>query len=115
MLKFARHNRSSSVDRNGSHDRVSVSSLSPPVKDLRVSSPASSPTSSNGSTRRRSRTSSLERISMRNSLLNNNQVLSQYYNSQQNQQRDNAMAGSASCSGSLVAPNFIIPKSSSVF
>lgn len=115
MLKFARHNRSSSVDRNGPNnrggvnDRISVSSLSPRVK---VSSPSPSPTSSTtGSTRRRSRTSSLERVSMRNSLLNNNkQVLSQYYNHRSlNPQKHNGQQQQP------LKTNFIIPKSSSMF
>merc|ERR1711974_290794 len=97
---------------------MGVSSLSPRAK---VSSPSASPTSSSAtssssssssSTRsRRSRTSSLERVSIRNSFVNNNShVLSQYYNqnflNQQNNGNDQPQT---------LKPNFIIPKSSSMF
>ena len=113
MLKFTRNNRSSSMDRNGAsgNDRISVSSLSP-----RAKIPSSSPSPSSPSTRsarRRSRTSSLERVSMRNSFMNNNsQVVSQYINqnvlSQQNlSETKNELQP--------LKPNFIIPKSSSMF
>ena len=111
MLKFTRNNRSSSVDRNGpnSNDRVSVSSLSPRVKVSSPSPTSSSSSSTSSTTRRRSRTSSLERVSMRNSFVNNNnQVLSQYYN--QNQQ-----SNENSDQQQPFKPNFIIPKSSSMF
>ena len=114
MLKFTRsNNRSSSMDRNGisGNDRISVSSLSPQAK---VSSPSPSPTSpSTRSTRRRSRTSSLERVSMKNSFMNNkSQVVSQYINQDVLSQQNLTETRTGQ---QPMKPNFIIPKSSSMF
>lgn len=113
MLKFTRNNRSSSMDRNGTNgnDRISVSSLSPRVKVSSLSPSATSP--STRSARRRSRTSSLERVSMRNSFMNNNaHVVSQYINQNVLSQQNHCEM--KSCQQPL-KPNFIIPKSSSMF